>query len=399
MSPSHLAQPHPPTTAGGLRAGSSSVPKPASEAVSSTKKKEEVDVVDGVKIMSKWFDVLNGLLLQVQIDPIHIYAPRKSLAYSSHKVSRHVKDALNQAAIIHIMLPSISLENVAHKPMIQQFTSVMPFVLPDSLWNINRDNLPWTLKLSQFAVEDTTHLNGSKVTLLEPISTNCTLGLNVKSQGFAVCIHADMTPLKASLSDEQLAHVIILLERVLNSMAIMYPEMFADGDGGNQGKDVTAVQAATAAAAAAASETDYAVKMRGLSTTSTISHEQSSHRKQSSTGSASPETEDPLKLGSDAKLEGQLSVWVQWTLPQASLSLLTAAAGGTKQRLQFTVEDYQSSFDWNPVYFQSKLRILTAGIKHHIANKNEEWTEGPNQGVILSFGSDITSDLETVSYY
>ena len=84
-----------------------------------------------------------------------------------------------------------------------------------------------------------------------------------------------MTPLKASLSDEQLAHVIILLERVLNSMAIMYPEMFADGDVcDNQGKDVTAVQAATAAAAAA-SETDYAVKMRGLSTTSTISHEQS----------------------------------------------------------------------------------------------------------------------------
>ena len=126
-------------------------------------------------------------------------------------------------------------------------------------------------------------------------------------------------------------------------------------------------------------------------------HEKIAHRKQSSTGSASPETEDPLKLGSDAKLEGQLSVWVQWTLPQASLSLLTAAAGGTKQRLQFTVEDYQSSFDWNPVYFQSKLRILTAGIKHHIANKNEEWTEGPNQGVILSFGSEITSDLETVS--
>jgi hypothetical protein len=30
---------------------------------------------------------------------------------------------------------------------VQQFTSVMPFVLPDSLWNINRDNLPWTLKL------------------------------------------------------------------------------------------------------------------------------------------------------------------------------------------------------------------------------------------------------------
>ena len=98
------------------------------------------------------------------------------------------------------------------------------------------------------------------------------------------------------------------------------------------------------------------------------------------------------------EIEGQLSVWVQWTLPAASLSLFTAAGGGTKQRLQFTVEDYQSSFDWNPVYFQSKLRILSASIKHHVMNKSKEWTEGPNQGLILSFGSDITSDLETVSY-
>ena len=77
--------------------------------------------------------------------------------------------------------------------------------------------------------------------------------------------------------------------------------------------------------AAASSETDYAVKMRGISSMSTQSHDQSSQRKPSSTGSV--ETEDPLKLGSDAKIEGQLSVWVQWTLPQASLSLLTSATG------------------------------------------------------------------------
>ena len=62
------------------------------------------------------------------------------------------------------------------------------------------------------------------------------------------------------------------------------------------------------------------------------------------------------------------------------------------------LEDYQSSFDWNPVYFQSKLRILTASIKHHVSNKNKEWVDGQNQGVILSFGNDITSDLETVNF-
>ena len=278
--------------------------------------------------------------------------------------------------------------------MIQQFTSAMPFVLPDSLWNIHRDNLPWTLKLSQFAIDDINQ-NGSKETLLEPISTNCTLGLNIKSPGFAICIHADMTPLKASLSDEQLAHTITFLERVLNFAATIHPQMFMGGNANTGSEQHVNTGPAAAAVAAATSETDYAVKMRGLSNMSTQSHEQSSQRKPSSTGSV--ETEDPLKLGSDAKIEGQLSVWVQWTLPQASLSLLTAATGGgSKQRLQFMVEDYQSSFDWNPVYFQSKLRILSASIKHHVANKNKEWTDGHNQGVILSFGNDITSDLETV---
>ena len=113
----------------------------------------------------------------------------------------------------------------------------MPFVLPDSLWNIHRDNLPWTLKLSQFAIDDINQ-NGSKETLLEPISTNCTLGLNIKSPGFAVCIHADMTPLRASLSDEQLAHTVIFLERVLNFAATIHPQIFIGDNGNNAENDL-----------------------------------------------------------------------------------------------------------------------------------------------------------------
>ena len=158
-SPSHLAP-------AGLRTGSSSVPLTATAAgavgmgtgptIRSSEKKD-TEVVDSVRLMSKWFDVLNALLLQVQIDPIYIYAPRKSLAFSSscqsQKLARNVREAMGEMALIRFALPSVSLENVAHKPMIQQFTSVMPFVLPDSLWNINRDNLPWTLKLSQFAID------------------------------------------------------------------------------------------------------------------------------------------------------------------------------------------------------------------------------------------------------
>ena len=122
----------------------------------------------------------------------------------------------------------------------------------------------------------------------------------MKSQGFAICIHADMTPLKASLSDDQLSHAIFLLERVLNSLATIYPEMFTGGK--NVGNEGGKVSSEVPVNNAASDTTDYAVKMRGLSTMSAQSHEQSSQRKQSSTGSA--ETEDPLKLGNDAKIEG-----------------------------------------------------------------------------------------------
>ena len=105
-SPSHI------TPAAGLRMGSSTIQPPLIQGKATpktTEKKETEDVEDGVKIMSKWFDVINALLLQVQIDPIYVYTPRKSLAFSSYKVSRHVKDAMNQVAVMRIILPSISI--------------------------------------------------------------------------------------------------------------------------------------------------------------------------------------------------------------------------------------------------------------------------------------------------
>ena len=132
----------------------------------------------------------------------------------------------------------------------------------------------------------------------------CTLGLNIKSKGgFAVCIHADMTPLRASLSDDQLAHTVTILERILNYAATIHPQLF----GGEEENSVKTGSDQHPTKPEVASETDYAVKMRGLSTMSSQSHEQSSQRKQSSTGSAETEA-DPLKLGSDAKIEGHLSV-------------------------------------------------------------------------------------------
>ena len=39
---------------------------------------------------------------------------------------------------------------------------------------------------------------------------------------------------------------------------------------------------------------------------------------------------------------------------------------------------------------------MAAGIKHEI-KKADKWHEGPNQGIIVTFGDEITSELETVN--
>lgn len=331
--------------------------------------------------LSSYFEVLNSLLIQVQIDPVLVFAPRKSLAFVAacggalERQQRKVKEALTHVPYIGIELPTIILENVTHKPMIQQFLSVMPYSLPESLWNLQRDNLPWTLKLTQFSVFSTGGLAPIRETILDSISTSCTVSLNAKNDGFAVCVHADMTPLKVHIHDDQLSHLISLAERLLHSSSILCPHWFESQQDPQNFEHLSS---------SSVTEKSYAVKMRGHSTISSYSNDKKP--------SLSDEFfDEELKLGSEAKAEGQISLWVQWTLPQASLVLLTNG----KQRLVFSVEDYQSSFDWSPIYFQAKLRVLSASIKHQIEN-NKEWVEGPNKGLVMTFANDITADLETV---
>jgi hypothetical protein len=66
-----------------------------------------------------------------------------SLKNVSETVSRATSAAKKSPPILGICLPTVLLENVAHKPMIQQFLVNVPIFFPESVWNISRDNLPW----------------------------------------------------------------------------------------------------------------------------------------------------------------------------------------------------------------------------------------------------------------
>ncbi len=48
-----------------------------------------------------------------------------------------------------------------------------------------------------------------------------------------------------------------------------------------------------------------------------------------------------------------LSLWLQWTLPQLTFALLVSQSKNFS-KLLLEMEDCQSSFDWTPLYFQTK---------------------------------------------
>jgi vacuolar protein sorting-associated protein 13B len=335
----------------------------------------EGDISKIYQFLSEWFSTLNSLLVQVQIDPCHIYAPRKSLAFGASKPSKHVRDTITttNVPVLAAILPCLILENVTHKPMIQQFLAKVPFAMPEGVWNILRDNLPWTLKLKDFSMFSI-DMSGEKAFILNPVTTSCTMGLNAKVEGFGLCVHADMTVLKTALTDDQLAQSVSLIDRVVPILVRIYPDLFYVNDLRPGGPQMTCMES-------------------GLSMHSV---EQSSMPHQSSETSREPllsGLKSGLK-GGDLMNSGLLSIWVQWTLPQSSLSLVTA----TGQKLHMSIEDCQSSFDWSPVYFQAKGRVLGASIKHYVkAGNAREWTLGCHNGVILTFGNEITHDLEIIN--
>ena len=328
--------------------------------------------------LNNWYPTMRALLLQIQIDSCHVYIPKKTLAYSSSgKPLRKVRDVVANAGskipLIAVSIPSVVFENVAHKPMIHQFLQEIPFKMPESVWNMHRDNLPWTLKLKEFSLFNF-RPNGDKEFVLMPISTSCTIGVNGKDEGIGLCIHADMSTLKVTINENQLSQLVQTTEKIMYTFFELSETSDHDQDGDLQRTSIGSLP--------------YSVKPKNKSIQS-IPSQASMPMKTSSEISKV----EPKRLAArNSKTESSLSIWVQWTLPQANLSLIT----NRLEKLQMIVEDYQSSFDWCPVYFQTKVRVFNANIKHFLM-KDKEWKPGANNGVILTFGNQITNDIVVVN--
>lgn len=373
-------------------------------------------VVDWVK---SWYATLNGMLMQIRMDGHRIFVPRKSLLEISDSGGKTVSEIVQSAreakdlefSMLSVALPSVTLENLAHKPstmVLQQFvtTGTAPIMLPESIWNWKRDNLPWALKLEDLSA----HTEGmgekrvdakkipNRAHILEPFSASCTLGLTMTagdgggSSGLALCVHTDMSPARCHVSDPQLSLVIAVLEEAMAAAAKLRPSLLLDDGGipipspptpGPEEQQPPQAHAQPLSSPEGSSRAGMSFA-RGRPHPDTISDTLTS------------QLMSDVIDGADPPEGNSFSFWLQWTVPAISMALVTKDRE-RQLKLRLDMEECQSSFDWTPIYFKLKFRMLSANVRCFVLNSSADWAESANMGIVVSCGDDISNDIMFVN--
>lgn len=309
--------------------------------------------------------------------------------------NKNVLDTVTRASkskqplpLMCLVVPTITIENVAHKPAIEQFLSQAPIILPESLWNIKRDNLPWTIQLQDFAIFTCSNGAATQSFILEPVHTSCTLGLNSRHHSdiggepitptLGICLHADTTAIKMSINDTQLCLAINIFENFLLFVSSIKPDILCNFISSNVIQEHCIEDGNRDFIEGMSS--DRHIKMPD----STAIREESPKGSEKIGDTISEKTRSiPVqtknqrsssnKVQSEDYCNDALSLWVQWTLPQIRMAAISEAIGqnGNVVKLELDMEDYLSSFDWTPVYFQMKMRILTSNIHHFVKSQSK----------------------------
>ena len=291
--------------------------------------------------------------------------------------------------VLCLVFPTLTIENVAHKPMIHQFLLKTPVILPESVWNIKRDNMPWTIQLQDFAIFSCSSVTGAtKNFVLEPVNTSCTLGLNSRYHNdiggeaitptLGICLHADTTSIKMSINDTQLCLAINIFENFLLFLSKLKPNLAsADSSSSVHNTEMNPNNDGNNRSFIEAMNSDRNVKplgSGGVREESPKGSEKIGDTISEKTRSVPVQSKLTRSESSKGKSEDSaLSLWIQWTIPQIKVAAISEAIGqnGNVVKLELEMEDYLSSFDWTPVYFQMKMRILSANIHHFVKSQNK----------------------------
>ena len=204
----------------------------------------------------------------------------------------------------------------------------------------------------------------------------------------ALCVHTDMSAVKLQVADGQLTLLINLMEEAIGAATKLIPSLLIDEDA-VQGQEVKDQSQPTAAHAQLSSPEGSSVA--GMSAASGRPIVESI----SDTLTASQLISDVID-GVDPPVGDTLSLWFQWTVPAVTVALLTRD-GDRRLKLQFDAEECQSSFDWTPIYFKLKFRVLSTNLKCSSKSGDSDWVDSANMGVVVSCTEDLSHDIMFVN--
>ncbi len=336
-----------------------------------------------VDFAGQFFPTFNSLLVQFKMDSHQVFLPKETLSASAGRsvqetIAKHqtmTSSPSSPVSILGFSLPSLAVENVSHRPLVQQFLNSLPVQIPESVWSTRRANLPWTVVLDGFSLFSLEPCSVARTHLLGPVSTSCTVGLSVKDMSslparsgrsstpedpedvprlsVALAVHADMSPIKVRVREEELLVMIRMMENSLEHVAKACPHLLGGGGTGA----VAAPKAKTQVRedvhdeeeAIPVSSKPAAAAFDVMSDTAPSLLSEAFDSESAKGGDGGPQ---------ESREPG--SIWVQWTVPQVSLGALAAPASGQEHLMEAVVEDCQTSFDWTPVYFKMKCRVSSA---------------------------------------
>ncbi len=338
------------------------------------------------KYFRECFQTINSMLVQLKMGGMEIFCPTQSLInFASKTVIDTVKKSQCQEGssyhtILGASLPAVKVENLSHKPHIQQFLQVLPVEIPESVWSTRRDNLPWNLTLSNFSLFEQ---KDQKRYLLDPITTNCTLSVTVKQMkapsatsgeaephvSAALCIHADMNPVKINIWDTQLITLMKIIQEFVQKLALSQAPKKTDS---NRKADINRPELGMGP--------NFVRPLCDVASDTVPS-----------------QLSEVFKTSDD--MERAFSIWVQWTLPQITASLMTHdCENSLDSLLNLNMEDTQVSFDWTPIYMKVKARVSTAKVTSKMKmNQHETWVAGDNKGIILTCFDDLSHELHVAN--
>uniref|UniRef100_A0A0K2T0P4 Chorein N-terminal domain-containing protein n=1 Tax=Lepeophtheirus salmonis TaxID=72036 RepID=A0A0K2T0P4_LEPSM len=300
------------------------------------KKKKTPDHNSNFLISIKnWFPSISGAFIQIKAQGVKAFFPSNSLIGV-----RSVKDAVKKAisssnVLLKVSFPNITLENTAHIPVIQQFLTGFPIILPTSVWNPMKNNLPLKIKFNDFSISD----ENKNIYFLDPNHLSCTLDLKSNEDNrLNLCMHIDASnSFKFRIDSDFLLAFTDVMNCFISCLRTMCPlkieeeECFDENESSYTPEPISSIRSQS-----------------GLFDSGKLIDE-------SILSSSNVSSNTVIK---ESNSEICLTHWFQCTIP--SISINFHPMNEEDSILNLEMEDITASLDVQPHYTKLKSRIMSA---------------------------------------